>query len=117
MDLENAIQMHEDWKLKLRAAIASQETVDVDVIGADNRCELDRWLHGDAFHQYGRLNSHTECLATHANFHREAAKVAMAINEGRFDEASTMLRYGTPFFNASMAVGAAIASLKKESGL
>jgi hypothetical protein len=117
MDLDKAVQAHAEWKIKLRAAIAKRELVDAKQIGVDNQCALGKWLHGDAKAMYGKLPAYAECVARHAAFHAAAGQVAQAINAKAYKEATTMLDAGTPFMNASMAVGVALSNLKKEAKL
>jgi methyl-accepting chemotaxis protein len=113
MDLNTAIHLHAQWKTKLRAAIIKQEQLDVDTISKDNCCDLGKWLHGDAKSQYGQLISHTTCIKSHAEFHIEAGKVALAINDKKYSEAENMIDTG-PYAQASNNIGAAIMRLKKE---
>lgn len=113
MDLDKAGQAHAEWKVKLRLAIAKQETLDVATIGADNCCPLGKWLHGDAKSKFGAHPAYRDCLNKHAGFHREAAAVARAINAKDFDGATKMLEGGTAYAVASSAVGSAILGLKK----
>lgn len=117
MDLDKALHAHGEWKLKLRTAISKKEQLDATAIGADNRCPLGQWLHGDARGKYGKLKAYGNCVGKHADFHREAGKVAAAINQGRYTEAEAMLNGGTPYAAASSAVGGAILGLKKEAAL
>jgi methyl-accepting chemotaxis protein len=117
MDLDHAVQAHAEWKLKLRSAISKQESVDAVVISADNRCPLGQWLHGEAKQKLGSMKSHAECIEKHAAFHKEAGKVALAINAHKYADAESMLSTDTPFATASSAATLAIMHLKKESGL
>ena len=117
MDLDKALQAHGEWKLKLRSAIAKKEQLDAKTIGADNCCPLGKWLHGEARTQYAKLKSYGTCVAKHADFHREAGRVAATINQGKYTEAEAMLAGGTPYAAASSAVGGAILGLKKEAVL
>lgn len=117
MDLDSAIGKHAEWKLKLRSAIAKQETMDAATISKDNCCELGKWLHGEAKAKLGQLKSYSDCVAKHAAFHVEAGKVAATINAKKFVEAEAMLASGTPYNAASGTVGVAIMQLKKEAGL
>ncbi|CAG4882719.1 Chemotaxis protein [Georgfuchsia toluolica] len=114
MDLDQAVTKHAEWKMKFRAAITKQETMDVATISKDNCCELGKWLHGEAKAKYGKLGSHSECVGKHATFHVEAGKVAIAINLKKYKEASAMLDVGTPYAAASSAVAVAIMHLKKK---
>lgn len=91
--------------------------MDVATISADNCCALGKWLHGESKIKYGRLKSHSDCVARHAMFHMEAGKVARTINEMKFTEAEAMLAANTPFNTASSNVIVAISALKKEGGM
>ncbi len=116
MDLSTAIQKHAEWKTKFRSAMMKQEQLDVATIAKDNCCDLGKWLHGEAKAQFGQLGSHTDCIKKHAEFHTEAAKVAVEINNKDYSKAETMLGMGTTYSAASNAVGGAILRLKKEIG-
>jgi methyl-accepting chemotaxis protein len=117
MDLTQAIEKHSEWKAKFRSAIAKHETMDADKISLDNCCELGKWLYGESKVKFGKLASYTECVSKHAVFHKEAGKVATAINAKKYVEVLDMLAPGAPYATASSAVGVAIMKLKKEAGL
>lgn len=117
MDLNQAIQKHAEWKLKFRSAMSKQETLDAGAIEKDNCCELGKWLHGEARTQFGGLKSYGSCVTRHAAFHKEAAKVARAINAKRFNEAEAMLGNGSTYSSCSTAVGVAILELRKNAGI
>lgn len=114
MNLDTAIQAHAQWKMKLRLAISRCEAVDAPTISADNCCELGRWMHGEGRSAFGRSPVFNECLTLHAAFHREAGRVATAINGRRYDDAEAMLAGGSAYNEASSAVGAALIRLKRE---
>jgi hypothetical protein len=117
MDLDQVGQIHSDWKVKLRLAITKQEQMDAAGIANDRACEFGKWLHGEAKAKHGRLASYAQCVAKHADFHKEAAKVAQAINAKNYADAKSMLGANTPYALASMEVTVAIGLLKKEAGL
>lgn len=117
MDLDQALAKHAEWKTRLLAAIASDETLDTATIAKDNCCELGKWLHADARARFGTMASHANCVAKHAKFHIEASKVAAAINTRKYADAQTMLGSGTAYAYASSAVQVAISNLKTEAGL
>ena len=117
MDLDIAIQKHAEWKMKFRTAIVRQDTMDATTIGKDNCCDLGKWLHGEGKNRHGALRSHAECVRNHAAFHREAAKVALAINARKYDAAIKMIDGGTGYANASNEIAGAIIRLKKEARL
>lgn len=114
MDLNEAIQKHAEWKVKFRAAINKQETMDAATIRQDNCCLLGKWLHGEGQSQHGSHATFTNVVAKHADFHRSAGKVADAINARKYAAAEIMLGGGTEYGLASSAVTAAISTLKKE---
>jgi hypothetical protein len=113
MDLESASKAHAEWKVKLRLAISNKESLDAATISKDNCCALGKWLHGEAKGLFKGLPVYRDCVEKHAAFHREAGKVATAIGAGNFDGAAKMLDAGTPYAQATTAVGAAILGLKK----
>jgi methyl-accepting chemotaxis protein len=117
MDLQEAIRAHSEWKTKLRGAITAQSTLDVATIARDDCCQLGKWLHGDSKPVYGPLSSHVACLHKHADFHKEAAKVAGAINAKKFTDAEQMLESGSAYALASNEVIYAIGALKREAKL
>lgn len=117
MDLNNAAQTHAQWKVKLRAAIAKREQMDIATLSRDDCCELGQWLHGEGRAQFGRLVSHTDCVKKHVVFHAEVAKVAMAVNAARYQAAETMLGAGTPYAQASSAMAVAFMNLRKEANI
>jgi hypothetical protein len=117
MDLDQAGQVHNEWKVKLRMAIAKEEPLDAAEISADNRCSLGKWLHGEAKRQFGGLTSYAECLSKHAAFHQEAEKVAQNINAKNFAQAKAMLAANTPYALAANNFIIALGLLRKEAGL
>jgi hypothetical protein len=117
MNLSQAIEKHVQWKTKLRAAIASKETLDANAISKDDCCEVGKWLHGEGKSQHGQLVSFRQCVEKHAVFHVEAGRVAKAINAKRYDEAERMLGAGSSYTKASSDVGVAISRLKTAAKL
>lgn len=115
MHLGNAIKAHQEWKVKFRSAIDTQEILDTVTISAENCCELGQWLYGEAKTLFGKLPSHTHCVATHRIFHREAGTIAAAINAKSFAEAAGLLDLRSQFSEASTALTAAILQLKKDA--
>lgn len=115
MDLDQAINKHVEWKVKLRTAIAKQEKLDQATIARDDCCDLGRWLYGEARAKYATLPAYTACVEKDRTFHREAGKVAETINAGLFTQAEAMLGVGTPYSQASNETCSAIRALKKDA--
>ena len=113
--LDTAFHAHTEWKVKLRSAIAKKETIDAKIVSADSQCALGKWLHGEGKLKYGKLSAFSECVSSHAAFHKAAGEVARAISAEKFEEASKLLDAGTPFSIASTEVGLALAALKTKT--
>lgn len=117
MDLDPSIEKHAEWKTRFRTAMTQHQEMDPTIIAKVNYCELGKWLHGAAKAKFGHLRSYSVCVASHEKFHREAARVAEAINAKNYVEAESMLEDGSHFTNASVEVANAIMQLKNEAGL
>ena len=117
MNLDDALNAHSQWKIKLRTAILKKETLDVKSVSADTCCELGKWLHNEAKIKFSKLRCYTDLVEKHAAFHKQAGRVALAINEKKFEEATALLGAGTQYMSASSAVGIAISTLKNEAKL
>lgn len=116
MNFDEARQKHADWRVKFRSAITRKEKLDPAAIAKDDRCDLGKWLHGEAKAKYSGLPSYRECVERHAHFHLEASKVAESINAAKYDEAGELLAMGSGFSKASAAIGVALDGLEKEAG-
>ena len=113
IDFHAAIRDHTEWRKTFYFAISNRQSVDAASISRDTSCALGQWLDDDARQAYRHLDSYRDCLVAHTEFHLEAAKVARAINEKRYDEALRMLGRGTDYWEASIALGLAITHLMK----
>lgn len=116
MDLDEAIKKHSDWKTKFRAAIAKKEKLDAELICMDDKCDLGKWLHGPAKTNLRTSPSYQSCVQKHAEFHKEASKVAKLINGEKFTDAEAALGGNTAYGAASNGVIMAIQTLKRELG-
>jgi methyl-accepting chemotaxis protein len=114
MNLDEAIVRHTEWKIIFRSAISKKEPVDAAAIRLDHGCALGKWLHGEGKSHYEGKASFANLIAVHADFHRNAGRVADAINAGKYDEAETLLGVWGEYSSASMAVVDAIETLQKE---
>lgn len=115
MNFDAALEAHADWRMKFRLAIAARAQMDEAVIGADHACALGQWLHGEGRQTHGALSQYDDCVRRHTQFHREAGKVAAAINRGNYAIAALMIGDDTDYGRASRDVGAAIMALKRDS--
>jgi len=62
--LDKAFHAHTESKVKVRAAITKQETLDAETIGADDKCTLGKWLHGKGKTRYGKLPAFSQCVSS-----------------------------------------------------
>lgn len=113
MDLNDALNAHTDWKIRLRRAISERATLDVDLVARDDACDLGAWLHGAARERFGPLPAYVECVRAHARFHLRAAEVAGVINAGDHARAERMLGAGSAYAAASRAAVLAMEALKR----
>lgn len=114
INMDNAIKAHADWRSKLRLAAQRGEQMDAATVGRDDCCELGRWLHGPGQSKCGTQPSFVSLIAAHADFHKEAGKVAEVINQGNATAAEKMLGSDTGFSKASSDVTRLIVQLRKE---
>ena len=115
MDFDSALAAHQEWKVKLRGAISGKSQLDAATIAKDDCCELGKWLRGEAKPKLGALPVYRECVETHAAFHREAGKVAVLINAGKYAEAESALGVGTPYSLASSKIATAIVQMRRKT--
>ncbi len=111
MDARTAIAAHREWRDHFRAAMATREPLDVPQITADDCCNFGRWLFGEGQRQFGHLPCWQDCVDAHAEFHREAAKVAEVLNAGQLLQADKMLAAGTNYAKSSERLGMAVVAM------
>lgn len=74
------------------------ESIDVDEVSADNRCELGCWIHGDA-NRYAHYPEYRHLKAAYADLHRAVGDVVRLVQAGNPDQARKLM--GTVFFTQS----------------
>ncbi|MDE2182365.1 MAG: CZB domain-containing protein [Alphaproteobacteria bacterium] len=114
MNLDQATKTHVDWKLKLRNAAFSQAHMDVASVRSDCACEFGKWLHGEGRARFGDLQSFKDTVASHAEFHRQAALVAALINEKKFAEVEKAIGPGSTYERTSRETVVTIMRLKRD---
>lgn len=108
MNASQVIAAHREWKEHFRIAMATREPFDLKQVASDCCCEFGHWLHSEAKKTFGHLPAYTKCVAQHALFHEEAARIAALINDGKLLEAEKMIAQGTPYARASENMGIAV---------
>lgn len=115
MELSEALMQHMDWKVRLRAALASHQTLDVASAADHCSCTFGIWLNGEAKARFGHLDSYRDCIEKHAHFHQQAGRVVQCIGEGNDTEAKSMLGMAGSFSVASSALIESLKRLRQES--
>jgi len=115
LNFDNAIKMHEEWKIRLLAAIngIGKEEFDLQTIGSDAQCSLGQWIHGEA-KQYSHLPEYLMLVREHANFHVCAAEVLRLASSGRTEMARMHMTSSGPFMDASTHTIDAIKQLRNK---
>lgn len=111
MTKEEAIAAHKAWKVRFRVAMAKRENLDIEQVAADDRCQFGQWLLSDGKGKFGHLAEYAACIDVHADFHRECAKVAEALNTQGIMAAERMLGFDTPYAKASERLGIAVTAM------
>ncbi len=114
MDVDNAITAHALLHTSLLTAIEAQQLLDGAIV-QQHHLELNRWLCGIGRQQHGGQPEYISLLCWHDAFQMESARVADAINQGKFEDARLMTGYGSPFSQASSAVNMSVNRLKSSS--
>ena len=113
MTLDQAVEKHAEWKVKLRSAITRQQTLDTPTIAKDNCCQLGKWLYGEGRAKFGNRTEFGSLMSLHKTFHAEAAGISELINDKKYAEASRAIGDKTAYDKASRSVINAINALKR----
>ena len=114
MNIDNAIDAHVGWKLKLSSYLHKPDkSLDPAKVGADNGCELGQWIHGEG-KKYANLPEFTKLTVDHAQFHRAAAEVINRANSGQAVGEEVALGAKSAFAMASTAVVSDLMYLKRK---
>ena len=93
MDWLGIISAHVLWKKRLLALLdgSSEEKLDPEVIGLDNKCALGQWIYGDG-QTFSNTAAYEAVRTMHAEFHRMAAEVVTLYQAGKISEAEQLLQ-------------------------
>jgi len=111
MNSNEAIAKLAYWTFRFRTAVYAKQQVNVVDINKDTKCNLGEWLNGEATQIHGASPILARCLTEHAAFHREAYRVAAAVNSGNQGDVERLLAPGSPFFQATKTVSDTIVEL------
>ena len=104
MKIEDAIMAHARWKTRLTGYLGNPDgSISIQDLGADNRCELGKWIHGEAAQAVPPADL-APLKAAHAKFHRAAAEVVRKVDSGTADGSDALIGFKSEFGSASLAV-------------
>ena len=86
MNADEAVRTHREWKDRLRLAMAKREILDIEAVSSDKNCAFGEWLYSERSNCRFQDADLARCVALHAAFHLEAARLASLINAGRYLE-------------------------------
>ncbi|MGQ9724104.1 MAG: methyl-accepting chemotaxis protein [Tepidimonas sp.] len=113
LDVDEIIDSHRQWKVKLRDAMENHGTVDVETLRRDDCCTLGKWIYGSGQQRYGGKPRFAELIERHRHFHQVAADVGELINQRQFDRAEEAIAPGTPFSEATRGVVQVLSAVKR----
>ena len=116
MNLEDAIEVHAEWKLRFQSVMSKKGSFNVETVSKDNLCMLGNWLYSEE-KKLRKYLSYKPLLESHKKFHIEAGKVASMVNSGNYAEAENELLENSSYSKASAAVCIEIMNLKNEAGM
>lgn len=94
LDIDAAVVAHQQWKQHLLAHLAghhSEAGLEVEDICRDDRCDLGRWIHGQARARLGTFPGFTALLSHHRMFHHVACNVLALEHAGKRGDARRMV--------------------------
>lgn len=93
IDIDNAISIHENWKLRLQNYVdhTSNEALQTDAVALDDHCELGKWLHGPGGERLGKYPTFQILVARHQYFHTQASTVVAQVQGNNLEAARKTL--------------------------
>jgi hypothetical protein len=118
-----AIQAHEQWKLKLKNYVENsatptinsdqRNTMDIDEVSNSHLCELGRWIYSEGS-RHNRLPSFELLCATHEVFHRTAAEVVYYTNAGEKHRALELINPNGRYWQVSAKLVQSLNACRQE---
>lgn len=111
MNVDEAGRAHRGgWTRMFHAAMVSHAQLDAAALMSED-CALGHWLQNAGRLRHGADPVYEVCVAAHAALHREAGKVADAINAGKRAQAEALMGKGTRYAMALTAMEDALDQL------
>ena len=94
--MTNLLKELESWRHEFLLAMMRGTPLDVERIMGPHACRLGRWLVGPG-RRYADQPWYGQMLDEHLGFHREAGRLAVLLNRGRYAEVEAGLRPGAEY--------------------
>lgn len=115
MTFSAAVEAHLAWTVNFRQAIRNRQLPPPHEVADPFGCPLGRWLKEVAHPRFGHLPALQHCLHHHAEFHREALRLADVVRAGDHARAEAMLAPHAPYTLASGNLMVALERLRQEA--
>lgn len=115
MNFFEAINAHVAWKLRLRKHIdgVSDEVLDPAIVACDDKCVLGQWIY-HVVDKHDSMPLFHQVRVQHADFHRCAAEIIVAADEGNKADAEKLLH--DDYAQLSHMIVKSLTKLSKELG-
>jgi PAS domain S-box-containing protein len=115
LDANQAIEAHLAWRQKLLAVInKNSELPNTDVVGADDKCELGRWIK-KVESSFEKNPVFKEMRKAHTEFHKCVARTIIEFKNGNTNTSEMLVGSGSEFDILSNKVIACLKKLKEYS--
>jgi hypothetical protein len=115
MNVDEAIQAHAAWKVKLTVYARKPDgALKAAEAGAPNRCVLGQWLYGSGA-KYTSLPEYEALVAEHARFHKAAASLIDRADSGEIGDPEKALDEASEYGMVSRKVVMAIKTLQDKT--
>jgi methyl-accepting chemotaxis protein len=88
------INAHLQWILKLTTAIYGGQIPDRDTASLENACALGKWIHEEGKLLYENIVEFNELIEKHRQFHFTVGQVIDLVQAGKIDEAKVEMTSG-----------------------
>jgi hypothetical protein len=111
MNIDDEIRAHARWKSRLTGYSNNPDhSIDAAELGDDNRCELGKWISGEA-KKYAHMPEMIALKVSHTAFHRAAADVVRKIDSGEKCDCMVLTGFKSEFGGAAQKVDTQLRAL------
>lgn len=109
-DVASLAQVHKEWKDSFQKTIEEKLPMDSRQVGNPHICKLGHWMIANVG-QYKFLKSYADLAITHENFHKEAKRIAILLNNQVYAAAEQALCPGSDYDESARLVEEALHQL------